>query len=272
MGKCSECGRLGLFLKVNADGLCESCAKQKERQKNRQLYLEQQERLAREEYNSIPRVEIIRSDEKRKRQTGFPEVKYSNITPKGNFRDFIVFDTETTGLSPSKCRIIEIAAVKFHDMKPVAAFQTYVNPEKEIPKEATEVNHINMDQVANAPTISEVLPAFESFIGSSILVAHNAEFDLKFIFYSGSRIFESKCKYIDTYTQAKRILKSPKMKYDKEFEAWEKDYDSDYDVENYKLDTLCDYYNIRIVDQHSALSDALATGKLFVKLVEEKQD
>ena len=102
-------------------------------------------------------------------------------------------------------------------------------------------------------------------------MAHNLEFDLKFLYYSGSTIIESKRKYFDTLTQAKKMLKKPKMKYDKEFGIWEEDYDKDYDVLDYKLETLCEYYDITIPMKHRATADAIATGKLFLKLIEEKQ-
>jgi DNA polymerase-3 subunit alpha (Gram-positive type) len=227
--------------------------------------------LAKQELSDLPRYEIKLSSEKRPRQTGFEAVPFSNITPKGKYDEFVVFDTETTGLSPSKDRIIELAAVRFVDGKPTEVFETFINPEREIPQEVTSISHITNEMVCDAPSVSQVLPSFEAFVGKSALVAHNLEFDLKFLYYSGSTILDTKRKFFDTLEQAKKMLKKPKMKYDKEFEVWAEDYDSDFDVCDYKLETLCGYYKINIPMQHRAAADAIATGKLFLSLIEEKR-
>ena len=115
-----------------------------------------------------------------------------------------------------------------------------------------EIHGITDDMVKDSPDIGQVLPAFDSFIGDSILSAHNLEFDLKFIFYSGSHFYEKKRKYIDTLEQAKRIYPSR-------------------EVDSYKLKDLCSYNYIRMVKEHSALADAFAAGRLFWKMVDEKR-
>ena len=273
MAKCNRCGKKGLFLKVNYEGLCPECeeAVRKERVAKEREKRELAQKKALDRVNSIPERNIELSSEKRNRQKNYEPVKTSNITPKGVYDQFVAFDTETTGLAPSRDRIVELCAVRFMDGKPVERFGTLVNPERPIPPEATAVNNITDSMVAGAPTISQVLPAFEEFIGNDILIAHNLEFDLKFLYYSGSNLFETKRKYIDTLEQAQKILKKPKRKYDPEFELWDVDYDSDYDVEDHQLDTLCDFYGIVRTGSHRAGLDALATGDLFLNLVYEKQ-
>jgi len=280
MAACKLCGKKGLFLKLNKDGYCDACAQRlaaaaEEAEKRRKKAEEERQRktkAAQEELHAIPLAGIKLAEDGPKRKSGFEEPKYSNITPKGSFESIVVIDTETTGLAPSKDRIIELAAVKFDNGRPVAAFHTFVNPEKPLSAEAQSINKITENQLKDAPTISAVLPAFDEFVGSkSIVVGHNLEFDLKFLYYSGSSILDGKNKLIDTCAQAKRTLKAPKMKYDKEYDIWEKDWEGDYDVDDYKLETLCEYYNIINPEQHSALSDAYATGKLFNRLVLEKQ-
>ena len=268
MARCSMCNRFGFFMKLT-NGLCDRC--ETERIKRREEVLQNKQRQAMEELETIPLFHIDLNMEKRKRKTGFEPMAFSNITPKGTYSEFVVFDTETTGLTPSKDRIIELSAIRFVDKKPVERFETLVNPEKDIPEEVTSINKITNEMVASAPTISQVLPAFEEFVGKSNLVAHNLEFDLKFLFYSGSNIIETKRKYFDTIEQASKLLKKPKKKYDKEVGDYEIDYDSEYDVFDYKLETLCDYYDIIIPGKHRAAADALATGKLFCSLIDEKQ-
>ena len=274
MAQCTICNKKGLFLKLNKFGVCKQCEeeqKAEEIRKNREEFLRRKTFEAQEELNNIPVYQILLSDEKRKRQVGYEAVAFSNITPKGKYNEFVVVDTETTGLAPSKDRIIELAAIRFVEGKPTERFETFINPEREVPEGVTKINGITNEMVLNAPKISEVLPAFETFVGTSPLVAHNMEFDIKFLYYSGSVITESKRKYYDTLEQAKKLLKKPKEKYDKEYGVYDIDYDSDYDVYDYKLNTLCDYYNITIANHHRAAADALATGKLFLNLIDEKQ-
>lgn len=274
MAKCKRCGKKGLFLKVNYEGLCPECeeAVKKERIEKERERKEQARQMALERLNSIPEREIELSSEKRKRVSGLMSaIETSNITPKGKYDQFVVFDTETTGLKPTSERIIELAAIRFSNGKPVERFRTLINPERPIPPDATAVNNITDEMVADAPTISQVLPAFETFIGKDILVAHNLKFDFEFLYRSGCHLFETKRKYIDTLEQAKKILKKPKRKYDREYDCWDIDYDSDYDVDDYQLETLCSFYGISLVDSHRADFDALATGDLFLNLVYEKQ-
>ena len=229
------------------------------------------QRAENEKLSLIPQCIIDLSAEPKKRNIVYPNPTFSNISAKGHFLDFVVFDTETTGLAPSRDRIIELAAVKFKDGLPIETFHTYVNPEREIPEKASSINHIYDKDVADAPVIGSVIESFDTFVGDNILVAHNLDFDLKFIYYSGSNILNQKICLIDTFEQAKRLLKSPKVKYDSESDSYEKDFSSNYDVIDYKLDTLCNYYHLVIAKQHSALADAYATGKLFLRLVSEKQ-
>lgn len=97
---------------------------------------------------------------------------------------FTVFDTETTGLDPSKGhKIIEIAGIRIEDGQILddKPFVQLVNPEREIPWEAKRVNHISDEEVCDAPTIDQVLPKFLEFAKGSILVAHNAAFDMGFM-------------------------------------------------------------------------------------------
>ena len=241
------------------------------RKKEKEEYLKNKVLTVQNELASLPRYTIEFSNELRKRRTGYEEVPYSNITPKGKYPEFVVFDTETTGLSASKDRIVELSAIRFVDGAPVEVFETFINPEREISPEVSAINHITNDMVADAPTISEVLPSFEAFVGKSPLVAHNLEFDIKFLFYSGSIITDTPRKYYDTLAQSQKMLKKMKYKYNREYDMWEEDYDSDWDVIDYKLGTIAEYFDITFPCQHRASGDALVAGKVFLKLIEKKQ-
>ena len=255
-----------------ANGLVkEDSPEEIERKKRREEYLKNKVLTAQNELESLPRYTIEFSNELRKRRTGYEEVPYSKITPKGKYPEFVVFDTETTGLSASKDRIVELSAIRFVDGVPVEIFETFINPEREISPEVSAINHITNDMVAGAPTISEVLPSFEAFVGKSPLVAHNLEFDIKFLFYSGSIITDTPRKYYDTLAQSQKMLKKMKHKYNREYGIWEQDYDSDWDVIDYKLGTIAEHFDITFPCQHRASGDAMVTGKVFLKLIEKKQ-
>ena len=94
---------------------------------------------------------------------------------------FAAIATETTGLTPDTCRIIEIGAVLFDKTGVLDTFASLVNPGIALPSFTKELTHITDDMLSFSPPASSVLPAFIEFIGSAILVAHNAPFDLLFI-------------------------------------------------------------------------------------------
>ena len=96
-------------------------------------------------------------------------------------RTYIVFDIETTGLSPETEEITEIGAVKLMDGKFVDTFSKLVNPNREIPEKITHLTGITNEMVADAPKIDEILPKFLEFCGNNTVIAHNAKFDVSFI-------------------------------------------------------------------------------------------
>ncbi len=95
---------------------------------------------------------------------------------------FVAFDTETTGLWAQAHRIVEIGAIRFTvSSESTEVFSTLVNPQRPMPDEVIRIHGITDEMVADAPTIDLVLPGFIEFCGDSILIAHNAPFDISFI-------------------------------------------------------------------------------------------
>ena len=95
---------------------------------------------------------------------------------------FVAFDTETTGFSPKNDRLVEIGAVKFRGNGEILAITNWlVNPGMPVPFYATEVNGITTEMVTNAPVFAAVWPEFAAFCKDSILLAHNATFDIGFL-------------------------------------------------------------------------------------------
>jgi len=185
---------LFFFRPLDDNGNCPKCAEWLAYYEQQKAERERREREAIEKeqakIDAIPDYKFELSSIPCKRQRGFDPVAFSNITPKGKYDSVVVFDTETTGLAPSHDRIVEIAAIKYTNGEPVQKFHSFINPGIPIPERVIEIHGITDDMVKDCPNIGQVIPAFDDFIGDSILSAHNLEFDLKFIFYSGSHFYE----------------------------------------------------------------------------------
>lgn len=228
-----------------------------------------------EELASLPCVEIARGPKiKRRKNALLAEITPSNITKRSRIDKifpFVVIDTETTGLSPKDCEIIEISAIKYdQDFTPASCFSTLCKPSGPIPKAASDVNNITDAMVADAPSFSDVAGKFMEYIDGCNIVGHNVKFDVKFLFMNGVD-FSEEVRYYDTLDLAKKILRD---KNSSEYDPVLGKYVpcTGYDVLNYKLDTLCEYYGIYRDNAHRSLSDCLATGKLFECLVRAKHD
>jgi DNA polymerase III epsilon subunit family exonuclease len=161
--------------------------------------------------------------------------------------EFVAFDIETTGLSPTADRIIELGAVKFSTGGTIEFFEELINPEREIPQDAIEVHGITPEMLVGKPTLAEVLPRFFKFSENTILVAHNAEFDVSFIlrgmgFYGLGRDLPH--RVVDTLPMSK--LAFPNR-------------------QTYKLQDLAKDLGINTVSAHRAKDDALVCSQLFLK-------
>ena len=130
-------------------------------------------------------------------QTGF--FFEEKMTDKKYLLDntFVVYDLETTGINPEICKIIDIGAFKIVNGKIVEKFCTFVNPECEIPAEASKVNRITNQMVENCPTIEMVLPDFYKFCyGSTIVGYNNIGFDDLFITKESKKQFYNFDKFL----------------------------------------------------------------------------
>lgn len=170
---------------------------------------------------------------------------------------YITIDFETTGLNPKTDRIIEIGAVVFENGKPTKTFSTLVNPGIPIPARATQINHISNATVMFAPSESSAISQFVDFLGNAlqgetIICAHNADFDMKFLGETLIRQgYSGTLDSVDTLAIARKMVSG---------------------VENYKLTTLIEHYGIETGQAHRATSDALACGKLLAIFLDEKKD
>ena len=161
---------------------------------------------------------------------------------------FVVFDIETTGFSAVNDRIIEIGAVKVENGMITEKFSEFVNPERPIPFEIEKLTSINDRMVEDAPNISVILPKFMDFCGSSVLVAHNADFDTGFIRHNCEVLgLTYDYTYVDTLGIARSFLEG---------------------LKNYKLDTVVEAMGCTLANHHRAVDDAGATADVFVRFLE----
>lgn len=163
-----------------------------------------------------------------------------------DFHDtYVIFDIETTGFSPVNNRIIEIGAVKIKEGEILERFSSFVNPKTPIPFEIEKLTGINDSMVVEAPLIEEVLPKFLDFCEGTVLVAHNASFDMSFIIANGERLnLPVTFPYVDTVGIA-RVLFPNQSKH--------------------TLDAMVKTLGISLQNHHRAVDDAEATAMIFLK-------
>ncbi len=166
---------------------------------------------------------------------------------------FTVVDLETTGATPGFSKITEIGAVRIEGGREIGTFSALVNPGVPIPEMITGITGIDDSTVADAPPIDEVLPRFVDFAAHSVLVAHNAPFDLGFLDYelgrTERRTFPRPA--LDTLRLARKLCPQQRC----------------------SLSALAYRFNTRVKPVHRALQDAQATGELlllFLSRLEEQ--
>lgn len=169
--------------------------------------------------------------------------------------EFIVFDVETTGLSPTDGdRIIEIAAMKVKGLQVVDRFYSLVNPRRSLPAEATRINLITEDMVAGAPTADEVLPRLIEFVGGGCMAGHNVRFDLGFVCYELSlmgRRLKDETPAVDTLKMAKELIPY---------------------LSSYKLSYLARSLGVTVTETHRAMADVDLTVKAMLRLIEMAEE
>ena len=165
--------------------------------------------------------------------------------------EYVAFDLETTGLY-SRDTIIEIGAVRVRNGVEVDRFQSFVNPGKPLHPKIVELTGITDDMVHGAPSIEEVMPRFREFVGESVLVAHNADFDANFVRRACEKLGISwNFTYVDTLTLAQCLMPQ---------------------LNRFRLDIVAKELSLDDFNHHRAGDDALVCGRiaqwLFARLAE----
>ena len=166
---------------------------------------------------------------------------------------YVIFDLETTGLSSVYDTIIEVGAVKMKEGAIIDRFEAFINPGHPLSSFTTELTGITDDMVKDAPEEDTVLQKFWEFSQDSILVAHNASFDVGFIngVYKRLGLGETDLPVIDTLELSRLV--NPQLK-------------------SHRLNTLAKRYNIELEHHHRAIYDSETTGYLCMKLLNQALD
>jgi len=163
---------------------------------------------------------------------------------------FVVFDSETTGLDPSKDHVVQIGAIRVVNGKIVRSetFETLVDPGQPIPPGSTKVHGIDDAMVSGAPSFPEARAAFHGFCRETVLLAHNAPFDMAFLLRdtTAAEVFDH--PVLDTVHLSAIVFGGSA---------------------EHTLDAICDRLRITIPQElrHTALGDAIATAEVFVALI-----
>ncbi len=172
------------------------------------------------------------------------ELKEKNIeTNKSNI--FVAIDVETTGLSPIANELIEVSAIKYNGKEKLDTFTTLIKPKERIPYYITNITGITNDMVKNSPCVEEVMPELIQFIGENPIVAHNANFDYKFIQNYSNNAF-SKNKLIDTVQIGRRLYPN---------------------LPNHKLGTIAKHIGITEDGFHRAEFDCECCARIYMEYI-----
>jgi DNA polymerase-3 subunit epsilon len=162
---------------------------------------------------------------------------------------YTVFDTETTGLDPAADRIIQIGAARLVNGKLLRqeGFEQLVDPQRSLPEAGIAIHGIQPEMVRGQPTIDRVLPSFHTFVGDTVLVAHNAAFDMRFL-----QLAEGRSGVVFDHPVLDTLLLSAVVHPNQE---------------SHRLEAIAERFGITVIGRHTALGDAIVTAEVFLKLI-----
>ena len=163
---------------------------------------------------------------------------------------YTVFDTETTGLNPSQGdEIIQIGAARVVNNKLLRqeCFEQLVDPQRPIPAASIPIHGIQPEMVVGQPTIDQVLPAFHAFAQDTVLVAHNAAFDMRFL-----QLKEKQSGVAFDHPVLDTLLLSALVHPNQD---------------SHRLEAIAERFNVTIIGRHTAMGDAMVTAEVFLKLI-----
>ena len=182
----------------------------------------------------------------------FNSLAYDIYAPLQPDEIYVVIDVETTGMSTPLGRVTEIGAVKIQNGKIIGEWSSLINPDTHIPAFITGITGISNDMVKDAPRFHEIAEELEIFMGDSIFVAHNVNFDYGFI--------SSEFQRVGRYLKKQKLCTVSSMR----------EYYPGHG--SYSLANLCKEYAIPLTHHHRALCDAHASAHLLLMINEKRQE
>jgi len=165
--------------------------------------------------------------------------------------NYAIIDVETTGTSPSNGKITEIAIYIYNGSEIIDSFCSLVNPECGIPWNITQLTGITNEMVGSAPKFYEIAKKIVEITANTTFVAHNAAFDYSFVREEFKRLgYDYKRKTMCTVSLSRKLIPG---------------------LRSYSLGNICQDLNITIEERHRASGDALATVKLFEKILRQNE-
>ncbi|MDO8790027.1 MAG: exonuclease domain-containing protein [Sulfuritalea sp.] len=163
---------------------------------------------------------------------------------------YTVFDTETTGLEPSAGdEIIQIGAVRIVNRRLLRheSFDQLVDPQRSLPAKSVKIHGITADMLAGQPSIDRVLPIFRSYVADTVLVAHNAAFDMRFLELkeAGTGVRFDR-PVLDTFLLSAVLFPNQ---------------------ESHRLEAIAERLGISVLGRHTAVGDAIVTAEVFLKML-----
>ena len=177
--------------------------------------------------------------------------------------DFVVFDTELTGLEPSNDEIVSIGAVRVRNLRIAVGrtFFCYARPNKPLPKDSTLIHRITPDQIIGAPPLEDILPDFVSFLHGAVIVGHFVSIDISFLNRATKSCMGGIIKnpFVDTMKMAQYYEDHRRRRY----------YEDAAPKLSFGLNDLSKKYGLPLFEKHDALEDAMQTAYLFLFLMKK---
>ena len=177
--------------------------------------------------------------------------------------DFVVFDTELTGLEPRNHEIVSIGAVRIQNLRISIGktFFCYARPIGALPKDSTLIHRITPDQIAKSQQIEDILPDFIKFLGDAIVVGHFVSIDIVFLNRATKNHLGGKIRNpsVDTMKMAQYYEEHRRRRY----------YEEAASKYSFGLNDLSKKYGLPLFDKHDALEDAMQTAYLFLFLIKK---
>jgi DNA polymerase-3 subunit epsilon len=163
---------------------------------------------------------------------------------------FTVFDTETTGLDPSAGdEIIQVGAVRIVNRRLLRheSYEQLIDPQRSLPAASVKIHGISAEMLAGQPPIARVLPIFRAFVADTVLVAHNAAFDMRFLELkeaaTGVRFDRP---VLDTFLLSAVLFPNQ---------------------ETHRLEAIAERLGVSVMGRHTAVGDAIVTAEVFLKML-----